>query len=69
MDESGRKVRVRVVERFPSQRVRQQTGPWRRLRSAVALLLAAVLVGAVLAAGLSAVIWGISVAVHHTTTN
>ncbi len=65
----GRNVRVRVVESFARQRVGQQTGPLRRIRSAAALLLAASLIGVVLAAGLSAIVWGISIAVQHATNN
>lgn len=66
---STRPVRVRVVERFPGQRVHHRTGPLRRIRSAVALVITAVIVGAVLAASLTAVVWGISVAIHHATTS
>lgn len=66
---ASRPVRVRVVERFPGQRVHHRTGPLRRIRSAVALVVTAVIVGAVLAASLTAVVWGISVAIHHATTS
>jgi hypothetical protein len=67
---SGRHaIRVRVVERFPGQRVKHRTGPLRRIRSLVALLVTAVLIAGVLAAALSAIVWGISVAIHGATTS
>ena len=69
LDAAGRLVRVHVVERFPGQRVHQQTGPLRRIRSGLALLVLAVVVGMVFAALLSAVIYGLTVAVHHASTN
>ncbi|MCU4185109.1 hypothetical protein K6U06_12110 [Acidiferrimicrobium sp. IK] len=66
---AGRQVRVRVVERFAWQRVHQQTGPWRRARSGMVLLVSALIIGAVVGGALSSIVWGLSVAIHHASTN
>jgi hypothetical protein len=65
----GRRVHVRVVERFPRARVHNKVGPLRRVRSSVALLVTAVVLGIILAAALSAVVWGFATAIHHASTS
>ena len=62
------KVRVKVVERFPSARLRNRVGMGRRARSALGLVVAALVLGLVLAAVLSTVVWAIAGAIHHATT-
>ena len=49
-------------------RVRDRVGPGRRLRSAVGLLCTAVVLGLLLAAMLSGIVWAVAGAIHHATT-
>lgn len=62
-------MRVRVVERFPRATVHNRVGPLRRIRSGLALLLTALVLGVLLAAALSALVYGFSVAIHHASTS
>lgn len=55
------------TEARPPRRIRVRVGWWRRARSAMALVVVAVLLSAVLAALLSAVVAGLSIAVHHAS--
>jgi hypothetical protein len=57
--------RVRVVEKFSGRRVRHRTGPLRRLRSTLGLLVIAVIVAAALAAGIAALVGTIALAIQH----
>jgi hypothetical protein len=61
------KARIRTVERFKGPRLKNRTGPWRRIRSAFGLLVITVILGAALGAVLSAIVWGISVGIHHAS--
>ncbi len=64
---SGR--RVRVVEKFTGPRVRHRTGPWRRIRSFVGLVIIAIIVAAVIAAAIAATVGTIALAIQHALNN
>jgi hypothetical protein len=61
--------RVKVVERFKGPRLKHRTGLWRRLRSAILLILIGLILAAALAAILSMAVWGISIGIHHLTNS
>jgi hypothetical protein len=59
--------RVRIVERFTGKRLRNRVGAWRRLRSAVYLIVLAAVLAAVVGAILAALIAGLSVVFRHAS--
>jgi hypothetical protein len=58
-----------LVERTVLVRLIPRTGPFARIRAAIALAVIAVVVGLVFAGAFSMIIWGIASAVHHAASN
>lgn len=60
--------RVKVVEKFTGRRVRQRSGVWRRLRSAVALILIVAVTATLVAAVVALAVGSIALAIQHSLT-
>ena len=60
--------RIRIVERFEGPRLRHEAIFWRRLRSAMLLIVIGLVLAGTVASVLGAGIWGLSVAIHHAST-
>jgi hypothetical protein len=58
-----------MIERTALVRVIPTTSGLVRMRSAVALVLIALILGAAIASVLGVAVWGIATAVHHATSN
>jgi hypothetical protein len=58
-----------LVERTILVRLIPRTGPFARVRAAVALTVIALAIGVSLAATLSVIIWAVAAAVHHAAIN
>lgn len=65
----GRRRRVKVVEKFGGHRVHQRSGPWRRVRAAVALILLAAVTATLVATVVALLIGSIVLAIQHSLTS
>jgi hypothetical protein len=71
-DRTGRRAArrmVQVVERTALVRVIPPTSGLVRFRSAVALVLIALIMGAAIASVLGVAVWGLATAIHHASSN
>ena len=59
--------RVRLTESFHSPRLRSRTGPWRRIRSTLLLIVVTVFVAAIVSGVLAAIVGGIAIAIQHAS--